>query len=458
MLRHRLSGVALLGLWVLAPVPRAFATDGHFLHGIGAINSAMGGAGIAAPESTLGTFNLNPAGLMAFDGVRMEFSMEMFQANRSVSSTVPVPPPAPDGTVLSGSTRSKKSFVPIPAFGVTYKLPDEKVVLGLAGIGTGGFGVDYPASAVPTAPGEAANPILLPQPNGFGQVYSNYDLLKIAASVGWAPTDDLWLGAALNIDRASLAVIPMPAATPDFDTNTGTAFYPDAGATDGAFGIGFQLGLMYRLNDIFAFGAEYTSEQWFRAFEWNSTHANPNLPTFGEPQTFSFKLNVPAVVGAGVGVQALPELLLTADFKYYFYKHTAGFEIPSTGPFNPDDGSLVGFGWDNIYSIAFGVKYEPADIIALYGGYNFSDNPVPNNLSMINVAAPAIMQHHISFGVGIRATSHFEITAAYYHAFRNSGTGPISNAMGVIPNSSVTNSMKEDSILLQFSYVSRGSI
>jgi len=163
-------------------------------------------------------------------------------------------------------------------------------------------------------------------------------------------------------------------------------------------------------------------------------------------------------VGAGVGVQALPELLLTADFKYYFYKHTAGFEIPSTGPFNPDDGSLVGFGWDNIYSIAFGVKYEPADIIALYGGYNFSDNPVPNNLSMINVAAPAIMQHHISFGVGIRATSHFEITAAYYHAFRNSGTGPISNAMGVIPNSSVTNSMKEDSILLQFSYVSRGSI
>jgi len=207
----------------------------------------MGGAGIAAPESTLGTFNLNPAGLMAFDGVRMEFSMEMFQANRSVSSTVPVPPPAPDGTVLSGSTRSKKSFVPIPAFGVTYKLPDEKVVLGLAGIGTGGFGVDYPASAVPTAPGEAANPILLPQPNGFGQVYSNYDLLKIAPSVGWAPTDDLWLGAALNIDRASLAVIPMPAATPDFDTNTGTAFYPDAGATDGAFGIGFQLGLMYRL-------------------------------------------------------------------------------------------------------------------------------------------------------------------------------------------------------------------
>lgn len=449
--------VGLSFLVLLTNVPRAFATDGHFLHGVGAINSAMGGAGISAPESLLGTFNLNPAGLMEFDGLRMEFSMEMFQANRTVSSSVPAPAPAPSGTILSGSTQSKKGFVPIPAFGVTYKLPGERVALGLAGIGTGGFGVDYPASAFPTGPEQSTNPILLPQPNGFGQVYSNYELLKIAASVAWAATDDLWLGAALNVDRASLAVLPMPAAAPDFDPDTGTAFFPNAAATDGAFGVGFQVGLMYRLNDILAFGASYTSEQWFRAFEWNSTHANPNLANFGEPRTFSFKLNVPAVVGGGLAVQALPKLLLTGDFKYYFYKHTAGFEIPSTGPFN-EDGSLAGFGWDNIYSIAFGVKYEPASVVALYGGYNFSDNPVPDSLSMINVAAPAVVQHHLSVGVGVRPTRHFEITAAYYHAFRNSGTGEILNPAIPPGTSSVTNSMKEDSILLQFSYVSRGAI
>jgi len=453
MLRFRLFGLVIIGLFVVAPAPRASATDGHFLHGVGAINSAMGGAGISAPESLLGTFNLNPAGLMAFDGLRMEFSMEMFQADRTVSSSAPTP----SGGILSGSTRSKKSFVPIPAFGASYRLRGGKVALGLSGLGAGGFGVDYPASAVPTSPTDSANPILLPQSDGFGQVYSEYSLLKIAASVGWAVIDDLWLGVALNVDRASLSVIPMPAASPDVDPGTGTGFYPSAAATDGAFGIGFQVGLMYTVNDIFAFGASYTSEQWFRAFEWNSTHANPNLADFGEPRTFSFRLNVPAVVGGGVAVQAIPELLLTADFKYYFYKHTAGFEIPSTGPFNLD-GSLAGFGWDNIYSVAFGLKYEPADIIALYGGYNFSDNPVPDYLSMINIAAPAIVQHHISVGVGIRATSQFEITAAYYHAFRNSGTGPIYGPTGPVPDTSVTNSLQENSVLLQFSYVNRGDI
>ena len=453
MLRYPLCGLAIVVLSLLSPLPHASATDGHFLHGVGAVNSAMGGAGISAPESLLGTFNLNPAGLMAFEGLRMEFSMEMFQANRSVSSSAP----APGGGTLSGSTQSKKSFVPIPAFGVSYRLPGDRVVLGLAGLGTGGFGVDYPASALPTAPGESANPILLPQPNGFGQVYSNYDLLKIAASVGWAVTDDLWLGAAFNVDRASLSVIPMPAASPDVDAGTGTAFFPSAGATDGAFGLGFQVGLVYNFKEKFAIGAQYTSEQWFRPFEWDSTHANPNLANFGGPRTFSFKLNVPAVVGAGFAVQAVPELLLTADFKYYFYKNTPGFEIPSTGPFNAD-GSLAGFGWDNIYSIAFGLKYEPAAIVALYTGYNFSDNPVPDSLSMINVAAPAIVQHHISFGVGIRATEQFEITAAYYHAFKNTGTGEILNPAIPPGTSSVTNSLQENSVLLQFSYVSRGKI
>jgi long-chain fatty acid transport protein len=453
MLRYRLLGPVVVALLLLTNVPRAFATDGHFLHGVGAINSAMGGAGISTPVSLLGTFNLNPAGLVAFDRLRMEFSMEMFRADRTVSSSAPAP-----GGTLSGSTQSKASFVPIPAFGVSYKLPGDKVVLGLAGMGLAGFGVDYPASATPTAPGQSANPILLPQPNGFGQVYSDYNLLKIALSMGVKATDDLWLGVALNVDRAALAVIPMPAAAPDVSNPADPdPFYPSAGATDGAFGIGFQVGLLYRIKEIGFFGASYTSQQWFRSFEWNSTHANPNLPNFGEPRTFSFRLDVPAVVGAGFGVQAIPELLLTADFKYYFYKNTPGFEIPSTGPFNMD-GSLAGFGWDNIYSISFGVKGEPADIVALYAGYNFSDNPVPDSLSMINVAAPAIVQHHISFGVGVRATRQFEITAAYYHAFRNSGTGEILNPAIPPGTSSVTNSMKEDSILLQFSYTNKGDI
>ena len=61
-------------------VTPARATDGHFLHGVGAVNNAMGGAGVAAPVSILGTFYLNPAGLIAFDGLRVDHDAGSLQA------------------------------------------------------------------------------------------------------------------------------------------------------------------------------------------------------------------------------------------------------------------------------------------------------------------------------------------------------------------------------------------
>ena len=63
--------------------PPAAATDGHFLHGVGAINSSMGGVGIAMPRDVLVAFYTNPAGLMAFDATRADFSFEMFKPTRS---------------------------------------------------------------------------------------------------------------------------------------------------------------------------------------------------------------------------------------------------------------------------------------------------------------------------------------------------------------------------------------
>ena len=184
-MRKRMSGALCAGAALLFFALPARATDGHFLHGVGAVNSAMGGAGVAAPISILGTFYLNPAGLMAFDGTRIEFSFELFKPQRTVSSTFPTQ----QGT-LSGSTESKSEFVPIPALAFTIKLSDN-LVAGLAGLGIGGFGVDYPQ--------DNANPLLGPRPFGFGQIFANYTLLKFTPAIAFAPTEDLWLGVSGNV-------------------------------------------------------------------------------------------------------------------------------------------------------------------------------------------------------------------------------------------------------------------
>lgn len=436
-------GLLTAGALLFMSASPAQATDGHLLHGVGAVNQAMGGAGIGAPVSLLGVFYLNPAGMMAFDGTRIEFSFEMFKPSRSVSSDFP--------GFGSGTTVSRSEFTPIPALGWSTKLNNGKWVLGLGGIGIGGFGVDYAASS-PANP----NPILFPQPNGFGQVFSSYNLLKFTPAVAWAPIEKLWLGLAFNVNWAQLSVMPAAFASPNFDPVTQTAFFPSATATDGAFGFGGQLGLMYVINDMFTVGASYSSEQFFESFEWNSSNANPNLINFGGPRELEFKLNTPAVLGAGFGIYPVPNVAIAGDFRYIFYESAAGFEVPDTGPFN-QDGSAAGFAWENIYVIAIGVQYRPLEALALRGGYNFTQNPVPDELSFINVPAPAIVQHHLTLGAGWKFTRRFEVSLGYYKAFKNSGTGPILNPAAP-PGSTVTNELSENSIQLQFTFGTKGEI
>ncbi|HEY5648405.1 MAG TPA: hypothetical protein VIU33_02825, partial [Nitrospiria bacterium] len=102
---------------LLTGIPAStLATTGHFLHGVGAINSSMGGASTAKAEDSLGAIFNNPATLSDLDTSRFDFSFEMFKPDRSVESTLV----SPMGT-FSGKTDSSSDVVPIPAFGVSHR-------------------------------------------------------------------------------------------------------------------------------------------------------------------------------------------------------------------------------------------------------------------------------------------------------------------------------------------------
>jgi len=418
------SGVFAL-LLTLAAVQPVSATDGHFLHGVGAINASMGGAAVAAPRDLLSAFYANPAGLMGFDGTRFDLSMELFKPNRTVSSTI---------GPFSGSTQSKSEFVPIPAFAWSTEIADGKAVIGLGGLGIGGFGVDYPV--------DPTNPIMAPRPFGFGQVYSNFSLLKVAPAIAFSPTDKLSLGFAANIDWSTLSVDPMPAASPD------GGFYPRATAADGAFGFGFQAGLTYRVKDGLSVGASYSSPQYFQDFEWNSVVADPTSPAFGTARTITFAMDVPQVIAGGVALEPTSNLFLAADVKAIFYAGTEGFDKSGFD----QTGAVQGFGWSDIMVVAVGAEYSATDRVSLRGGYNFSENPIPEGNSMFNISAPAIVQHHATFGLGLMLNESLQVNAGYYHVFENELTGPVMMP-GAPAGSTVSSKMFEDSFQIQFSYV-----
>lgn len=422
-------------LFAAAPVR---ATDGHFLHGVGAVNSAMGGSGVAAIGDILGSFYLNPAGLHAGQGTRAALGFEMFRAERSVSSTMP--------GFGSGTTESKSDFVPVPAFAWTTSLND-KVTVGIGGLGIGGFGVDYPQ--------DNTNPILGPRPMGFGQVFSNFSLMKVSPAVAFETGDKLQLGFALNVDWASLAVDPFPGASPMADpgpdgmpfTRDDRAFYSRATAADGAWGLGFQAGLIYKATEKVNVGLSYASKQVFQDFEWNVVNENPFLPNFGQARTITFSMDVPAVLAGGLAYHD-GKLVWTGDVRYITYSSTAGFDKSGFD----QTGAVRGFGWDDILVFATGAQYTLASEVAFRAGYNFSQNPIPDELSLFNIPAPAIVQHHATFGFGFQPVSGLHVDLAYYHVFENEISGPMWSSAGPIPGSSVSSKMSENSLVMTFSF------
>ena len=428
---------ALVAIAVLAAPQAARATDGHLLHGVGAVNSAVGGIGVASNASLLGSFYANPAGLASFEGTNLEMGFELMKPDRTVSSTY---------GPMSGSTTSDADWTPIPAFGFSTKLSNG-VVIGLSGLGIGGFGVNYAA--------DASNPILMPAPNGFGQVYSNFQLMKISPAVAWNATDKLRVGFAANIDWESLAVTPMPIAAPDYDPGVdltpGTlddrSFYPSAAAADAVFGFGFQAGLQYAISPSMTLGLAYTSPQMFSDFEFQMTHANPNLPNYGTARTVAFRMDVPAIYGAGLDWAPSERLHLGVDAKYVAYGSTEGFEAKGYNP----DGSVKGFGWENITVVAAGVQFKAGERLTLRGGYNYSGNPIPDEQSMFNIPAPAVVQHHITGGFGFAIADGVELNVAAYKALENSIEGAMYRPAAV-PGTSVKSAMSETSMLVGFTF------
>lgn len=435
--RHRLSALGLAALALCAP-SRARATDGHFLHGVGAINSAMGGLGVAASSSLLGALYSNPAGLLSFRGTTTELGFEMFKAERTLESR------AGD---FNGSTTSGSQYVPIPAFGWSREVRSQRLVVGVGGLGIGGFGVDYHV--------DATNPILMSRPNGFGQIYSNFSLMKIIPGAAWQATPKLRLGAALNVDWASLAVDPMaiaaPAVDPGPDATPGTAddraYYSRATDASGAFGIGGQLGLQYLTENGIALGLAYTTPQRFQTFEFGSVYENPNLSNYNTARTIRFAMDVPAVYAAGIAWVPAPALTVGVDAKYITYSRTRGFSKSGFAP----DGAVRGFGWKDIWSVATGFELWPNDHVAFRAGYNYSANPIPEALTMFNAPAPAIVRNHVTLGAGYKF-GDLGVDVAWYRAFRNSITGPMQTMSGAAPGTSVTSTLSESSVLMGFTY------
>jgi len=415
------------------------ATDGHFLHGAGPVNEAMGGADTGICLDAAGSISWNPACSTEFKGHRFEFYGTLFVPWRSLSSTVDAGafgPMGPEAT-LSGTTVSKRDMSVMPGIAFIYHPQGSKNAYHVAMLAVSGFGVDYAENT------DFSNPILTPQaPNGygFGRIRSNYMLLTVPVGFSHQLSDKLSVGLSLTPSMSMLQVIPAPFASPVTAGNNGYPYYLSAGNNAPAFGSGIQGGVHYKVNDVLSLGAGYRSPVWFTNFKWNRADLT------GAKHIMTFRMNLPQVVSIGAGITASKTTKIGFDVRWFNYEETKGFDKEGYTA----AGAVAGFGWQNIWAFGGGIQQQVAKSTKAIVGYNYSQNPVPASLTFFNTPAPAIVQHHLSGGV-VQTVGTLDLNLTYYHAFQNSITGPWISGMGAMPGTSATSAMHENSLTIGFS-------
>ena len=422
----------------------AIATDGHFLHGVGPVNQSMGGAGTGAFIDPLGTIVWNPAGTQVFTGWNIEGSLEWFIPDRTLSSHVNrgafgsgLPPFS-----VSGATRSKKNDAILPSFAMIYHGEDSKFAYHFGMTGIGGFGVEYSQDRTFRPNSSIISTSQPPNGFGFGKIESEYQLLKAPFGVSYGFTDRLSLGFSVVPAFSTFKVKPASFAVPDDANGDGFATYPKADDAEPAFGIGAQLGIRFEASDKLSLGLSYASPVWFEEFEWDSEDE------LGNDRNLKFSLDLPAFFTAGVGYKPFDGTLIALDVRWINYSNTEGFKRDG---FN-QDGSVKGFGWEDIWVIGFGIQQGLGKRFDLRLGYNYGENTVPSDLVFFNIPAPAIGQHHITTGLTWHINEGMDLHLGYYHVFENSDSARFETPSGAIPNTKMKNKLSEDSLSIGFTF------
>jgi long-chain fatty acid transport protein len=390
---------SLIAAFLFLSSGSALAVNGDILIGIGPISRSMGGVGIASPQDVVSAIASNPAG-MSFApysaASQMDFGASFINPHAN-STTVS----SPAGTVISGVN---EQFYLAPAIGLSVPITDQwpNWRFGLAAFGASGLGVDYKGTA-------------LDQPNYFAPhaplmcgTFAEIQVLKIAPTVSAQLSDRFAVGFSLHIDHGSL--------------NLGSG-------TSSQYGLGFQIGAVYKLTNSISVGLTYVSPQ------------NINYKRIGDLDgdgtVDDLEVESPQQVGLGLSYTALQnKLLLETNVRWINWGSANGYSD---------------FDWQDQWLFKFGAQYFITPKLALRGGYNYAQSQVkehngfngatPSNTTNVQgkniptyyyetlrpIGFPAFVEHHITIGLGYQFTPRFGVNVAYVHefdnTFRESGTG-----------------------------------
>lgn len=384
--------VSLLSVGAIAS-PLANATDGYFSDGYGMKAKGMAGVAIALPQDALAAAN-NPAG-MVMVGNRIDLGVDWFKPTRGADVVG-------NGAGLNGANdgNGKSNFF-IPEFGYN-KMIASDMSLGVSVYGNGGMNTQY-----------NKNPFAAFGTTGTAGI--NLEQLFIAPTFAMKVNPSNAIGVSLNLVRQTFSATGLQLFAPQ---SSNAAALTDTG-TDTSTGVGMKLGWTGELSPMVTMGATYQPKTKMSKF---SKYAG----LFAEQGGF----DIPANYGLGIAVKAMPETVVSADYKVIQYSGVASIANTNTqgGPLGANNGA--GFGWKDVSVIKLGVSQVMSDALILRAGYSHNTQPVQASQTLFNIFAPGVVTDHLTLGATWNVSKENEVTLAFMHAFEQKvdGAGSINPA------------------------------
>jgi long-chain fatty acid transport protein len=412
----KIGSFSLVVLMLLFTAGPALAVNGANLFGFGAISRSMGGVGVAAPQDAA-SIAYNPASqnfAHYSKGTQFDASGSFINPRAEAAITTEVPAGGANADV-----RRQVFFAPY--LGVSSPMLDKDpsdLRFGLNVYAASGIGADYKRDEIdqpayygytvyqnsPVYADGTSKPLPL-----VGPTFSLIQVMKIQPAVSKKVTDNLSVGVSVHVTEGN------------FDLGAGTV---------SQWGLGGQLGLLYKVANNVNLGMSYTSPIRLNLDRITDLDGNGSLDDlkFDLPQT--------AIIGLSYATSD-NRFLVETDVKWVNWANAKGWED---------------LDWRDQWVFGIGAQYYVIPKLALRAGYNYARTPItehngfnglgiPSNVKnvqgynvptyyyemMRGLSIPPFMEHHITVGLGYQLTPHFSVNLGYVHEFSDklniTGTG-----------------------------------
>ena len=390
------------------------ATNGMYLIGYGPETVGRGGANLAISDRTLAV-NFNPAGISQLQGNHLSASLSLLAPSLEFAN------------MLNDNVAAEDRIFPLPALAYVRGGKESNWSWGLGLVAQGGMGATF----------EDLNTFFGTRDETFSEVR----FATLTPTVAYSISEDMAIGLTANLGYADASFRFFP-TTSFFNTQDPVRSFAGVNLKQaGGLQTNFRLGWWWRATETLSIGAVYQTETESN-FEdgdlWADFTAFPGLgpgPTGGPGQLplnrtkirysadidgFTFA----AQAGIGFALRPAEKWVVALDIKRNFWDHAIDtIVVTATDPDrNGAPPTLVlpfVFDWQDQWVYALGADYRASDRLTLRAGFNYGENPVPDDT--LTPLFPANTEKHLTVGASWLAGNKL-IEIAVERAFENEQT------------------------------------